>query len=164
MKILTALGLTAALVIAGCAEPVASIVPMTPSPSNPIPNYEKPSEVMPATCEKLEATFAKAFGAALEWRKKRLSNEEFEEVLSVINNELSWAGFEKDTNGFYFPTMPLGAEIDYSPAIRPLSMAHLSLSAVISVGVSDYRFVKENLKEAKEKSTRWMDFYCDDAD
>ena len=164
MKLLTALGLTAAVVIAGCAEPVASIIPVTPSPSNPIPNYEKPSEVMPATCEKLKAVFAEAFGAELEWRQKRLGNKKFEKVLRVINEELSWAGYEKDTNGFYYPTMPLDADLLYGPAIRPLRMAHLSLSAVTSVGVSDYRFVKENLKEAKEESTDWMDLYCDDAD
>jgi hypothetical protein len=169
MKLLTALGLTAAL-LAGCSEPVASTapigVPLTPLPSQSftVLSFATPNEVIPETCARIDAHLSEAFAAEVDWREKRLNDEEFEAVLRVINDELAWAGYPKDSNGFRYSTMAPVAKTFYGLAIRPLADAHLSLAAVISVGVSDYRFVKAHLKEAKKLSREWMDFYCDDSD
>jgi len=169
MKLLTALGLSAAL-LAGCSEPVASTaptyVPLTPlpSPSFTVLTFATPNEVMPETCEKIGAALSAVFRVAVDWREKRLSDEEFEEVLRILLDELAQAGSPKDANGFFYATMAPVAEAFYAPAIRPLRDAHLSLSAVVSLGRSDYRFVKAHLKEAKKTSREWMDFFCDDSD
>jgi hypothetical protein len=168
MRLLTALGLTVAL-LAGCSEPVASTapigVPLTPLPSTPLPLYEKPSEVAPATCEKLEAAFAEVFGAELEWRQKRLSNKKFEEVLRVINEELSLALFGKDANGFQrVPMMPEGADMDFAYATLPLRDAYWLLFAVITPGVVNYPLIKESLRDARYWSNEWMYDHCDSAD
>ena len=135
-----------------------------PSPSFTVLSFATPNEVIPETCARIDAHLSEAFAAEVDWREKRLNDEEFAEVLRVINDELAQAGYPKDPNGFRYATMASAARAFYGPAIRDLWDAHLSLRAVISVGVSDYRFVNAHLKEAKKLSREWMDFYCDDSD
>jgi hypothetical protein len=168
MRLLTALGLTAAVVIAGCAEPVASTMPitplLTPVPSVSVPSFETPAEVMTATCQKIIAGVSQAFGAEIEWRQNRLSDEKFRQVLTDVNQQLRWAASEKDSSGFYFPTMPKDAQAIFGLFNNNLLEAELSLSAVVSAGVSDYRFVKRHLKEAKKDLSDWLNFYCESSD
>ena len=167
MNLLTVLGLTVALSVAGCAEPLAPITP-APIPSvsaepSPISSLETAAEVMTSTCEKIRAAYSQGLSSELEWRSNRLSDERFRQALTRVNWQLTVTGKKLRSSGFSYPKMPNEPNI-FSLFGNLLLEAELTLTTVINAGGSDYRLVKQLLRDGGSNIYEWMDFHCDSAD
>lgn len=164
MKAFSALWLSAALFIAGCAGSAGStapeLIPLVSAEPSPVSSLVTAAEVMVSACEGVAAAFVQLVGSESKWSQRRLSDKEFYQDLNLPISQLIVAGQALRDSGFSFPKMPNGPSI-FGLHGNNLFKAYGALFEVTTSGIGGYQSVKRHLSEAKNDLTDWFAFYCE---